>query len=165
MANAASLSVWKSGLCESSAKQEWPDRVKTVTAGRLRKSYNSSKCFDAMKLIFQITAGVVLAWIVITAVKSVLAFTALAHFAGVIDRPPAPMVSAPQPATTSRRDTPYEPPPIAGPQSREQLDASIRADEARAKADHDAQYGRTSEKPAPLIRKATPDDATAKPAN
>jgi hypothetical protein len=117
-----------------------------------------------MKLIVQITAAIVLAWVIITGAKSVLAYTALAHFAAAIDRVPTPTTSTPQPATDSRHNAPYEAPPIAGSPTREQLDAYIRADEARAKAEHDAQYGNTPEKPTPVIRKATPDDATAKPA-
>jgi hypothetical protein len=117
-----------------------------------------------MKLIIQIAVAIVLAWIVITAAKSVLAYTALAQFAAALDRIPTPATSAPQPAPNYRHTAPYEPPPIAAPATREQLDAYIRADEARAKAEHDAQYGSTTEKPAPVIRKATPDDATAKPA-
>jgi hypothetical protein len=117
-----------------------------------------------MKLIVQITAAIVLAWIVITAAKSVLAYTALGQFAAALDRIPAPGISAAQPGPNYRHDAPNEPPPIATPATREQLDAYTRADEARAKAEHDAQYGSTTEKPAPVIRKATPDDATAKPA-
>jgi|ERR1700733_11986159 len=117
-----------------------------------------------MKLIAQITAAIVLAWIVITAAKSVLAYTALAHFAAAVDGLPTAPISAPPPGPNSPNNAPYEPPPIAAPATREQLDTYIRADEARAKAEHNAQYGSTTEKPAPIIRKATPDDATAKPA-
>jgi hypothetical protein len=117
-----------------------------------------------MKLIAQITAAIVLAWIVITVAKSLLAYTGLAHFAAAFDRLPTSPISAPQPTPNSRHDAPYEPAPIAAPATREQLDTYLRADEARAKAEHDAQYGSTTEKQAPIIRKATPDDATAKPA-
>jgi hypothetical protein len=117
-----------------------------------------------MKLILQITAAIVLAWIVITAAKSVLAYTGLAQFSAALDRMPSPAIRAAQPAPNDRDNAPSEPPPVAAPATREQLDAHIRADEARAKAEHDAQNGSTTEKPAPVIRKATPDDATAKPA-
>src|ERR1700689_2232249 len=56
-----------------------------------------------MKLIIKITAAIVLAWIVITAAKSVLAYTALAKFAAALDRIPTPATSAPQPAPNYRR--------------------------------------------------------------
>jgi hypothetical protein len=131
---------------------------------RKLKDPNSSSFYERMKLVVQITAAIVLAWIVITAAKSVLAHTALAAFAGALERMPTPAISAGQPASNNHHNAPSEPPPIAAPPTREQLDAYIRADEARAKAEHDAQYGSTTEKPAPVIRKATPDDATAKPA-
>jgi hypothetical protein len=117
-----------------------------------------------MKLILQIAAGVVLGWLVISAGKIVIAYTALAHLVGAIERLPTPTISPKQGPTNPGQDRAYEAPPISGTVTPEQLDAYIRADEARAKADHDAHYGSATEQPAPTIRKATPEDAAAKPA-
>jgi|ERR1700676_1903578 hypothetical protein len=113
-----------------------------------------------MKLILQIAAGVVLGWLIITATQSLLAYTALAHFAKILQNtsPPltAPPASTPHP---SLDNPPYHAPTVTQPVTREQLDA----DEARAKADHDANYGNSTPAPVQMIRKATPADAVAKP--
>jgi hypothetical protein len=117
-----------------------------------------------MKLILQVAAGVVLGWLVISAGKMLIAHSALAHLGSAIERPPTPTISPQQGPSNPSHERPYEAPPVSGSLTREQLDAYIRADEAHAKAEHEAHEGSAPEQPAATIRKATPEDAAAKPA-
>jgi hypothetical protein len=119
-----------------------------------------------MKLILQIAAGIVLGWLIISATQALLAYTALAQFAKSMQTAspslPAPLKSNPE---SSLEHAPNHPQTITQPTTREQLDAEIRADETRAKVEHDATYGSAPPTPVQTIRKATPADAAAKPAN
>jgi hypothetical protein len=117
-----------------------------------------------MKLILQIAAGIVLGWLIISATQAILAYTALAKFAKSMQTA-SPLLQIPHKPSPepSLNQTPYQAPPITQPLTREQLDAYIHADEARAKADHDAAYGGSPQMPVKEIRKATPADAAAKP--
>jgi hypothetical protein len=113
-----------------------------------------------MKLVLQIVAGIVLAWLVISAAETMLPYTMLARFTKYMQNivPPlqTPHRTTPEPSVES---APYRPPPM----TRGQLDAYIRADEGRPKAEHDATYGAPATPPVKMIRKATPADAEAKP--
>jgi hypothetical protein len=126
-------------------------------------SRNCASC-DAMKLILQIAAGIVLGWLIISATQALLDHTALAQFARSMQTasPPLPAALTSSPGS-SLDHAPNQPQTSTQPTTREQLDAESRADETRAKADRDATY--SSAPPVQTIRKATPADAAAKPAN
>jgi len=102
-----------------------------------------------MKLVLQITAGIVLAWAIINGAEALLAHTAL------------PQLHAPLPDLTKDRITNNSSSEKPPPPSREQQESQIRAELQR---EIDAQHQNPAPQPAPLIRKATPDDAKAKPA-
>jgi hypothetical protein len=106
-----------------------------------------------MKLILQITAGVVLGWIIITATKAVLAYTALSQIAGnlpsinlpsIPPKPRATEANPTRPATVEQHATSTEDNGNTYPRQRVELPPSTIA----------APY---------TIRKATPEDAAAKP--
>jgi len=118
-----------------------------------------------MKLVLQIAAGVLLAWLTVAALQWLLAYSALAEFSKALNSVPTmKSPAATQRATPAATQPPYLPPAITRPMNQEQLDAYIRADEARAQADHDATYGTSKAVSPPIIRKATPQDAAEKPA-
>jgi hypothetical protein len=117
-----------------------------------------------MKLILQIAAGVVLGGLVMMGIHAIAAYSTLNAIATALPKKTVhvPPISATGP-TLQPRD--YTAPPYAGPMTKEQQDAYIRADQARAQSDHDAKFGVEQPAKVEMIRKATPQDALAKPAD
>ena len=122
-----------------------------------------------MKLIVQIAGGVVLGWIAVTLIKALLAISALSAVSQALhlndERPqlPTPQHIAPaQPAATPT--APYRAPPITGSQTTQQPDSQTQADLAKARSERDAASEQPAISPGYTVRKATPEDAAAKPA-
>jgi hypothetical protein len=111
-----------------------------------------------MKLMLQIAGGIVLGWAAVSAIRAVLAISAVSAFTTMPTAHSKPPIieSAPgklQPAA----------PGIDKPMSKEQLDQIIPDESTRTHAEPDAAYAQQQLKNNALIRKATPEDAAAKP--
>ena len=116
-----------------------------------------------MKLILQIAAGVVLGGLVMMGIHAIAAYSTLNAIATAV---PKTTVHAPPVSATGPTPQPgvYTAPPYAAPMTKEQQDAYVHTDTARAQSDYDAKLGVEQPAKVEMIRKATPQDALTKPA-
>jgi hypothetical protein len=122
-----------------------------------------------MKLMLQIAGGVVLGWIAVTLIKAILAIGALSVIGQALHihdaQPQLPALQRTAPAMPAPAQTaPYRAPPTTTAQTTDQLDGQDQTESAKARSDHEAASGQSPASPGYSVRKATPEDAAAKPA-
>jgi hypothetical protein len=122
-----------------------------------------------LKLVLQIAGGVVLGWIAVTLIKALLAISALSAVSQALhlndERAQLPRLQHIAPAPPAATQTaPYVAPPITGSQTSDRPYEQTQADLQKARNERDTTSAQSAASPGYTVRKATPEDAAAKPA-